>query len=232
MSSAPQHSSLIAAVHALVAASFKSHDPSHDMHHVMRVCRIAVMLAEAEGLSPDDVAITHIAALLHDACDPKYFADCTVLDAALEVAAAHGLTAEQCALVAYIAKNVSYTKEIGGQQQQQQQPAQHHTIFCCVQDADRLDAMGAVGIARAFTFGAVKGRPFYDAAVPAIVNPTPEQYATLCKASPTINHFAEKLFSLRGMLKTRSGMAMGHQRHQFMQLFVRQFLGEVEMGGA
>jgi uncharacterized protein len=89
-----------------------------------------------------------------------------------------------------------------------------------------------VGIARTFTFGAVKNRPFYDAAVPAIVNPTQEQYATLCKTSPTINHFTEKLFSLHGMLKTRSGRAMGQQRHEFMQRFVQQFMMEVEGGGA
>jgi len=75
----------IAPIRALVAASFTSHDPSHDLHHVMRVCRTAVQLAKAEGLGPDDVALTHIAALLHDACDPKYFKDSSVLDAALQV---------------------------------------------------------------------------------------------------------------------------------------------------
>jgi uncharacterized protein len=79
----------IAPIHDLVAAAFTSHDPSHDMHHVMRVSNTAVALAKAEGLGPDDVALTHIAALLHDACDPKYFKDSSVLDRALQVCAEH-----------------------------------------------------------------------------------------------------------------------------------------------
>ena len=218
----------IAPIHALVAASFTSHDPSHDMHHVMRVCQTAVALAKAEGLSADDVALTHIAALLHDACDPKYFTDCAVLDRALQLGASHGLTKEQQAVVQHVAKNISFTQELAQQQQQQQQQQQHDTIFCCVQDADRLDAIGAVGIARTFTFGAVKGRPFYDPLIAPIVNPTPEQYSTLCKTSPTINHFTEKLLQLRGMLKTASGRALGEQRHAFMLQFLAQFMAEVD----
>jgi uncharacterized protein len=227
--SQPNLTAAIAPVHALVAASFKSHDPSHDMHHVTRVCHTAVALAKAEGLCADDVTVTHIAALLHDACDPKYFTDSSILDAALELAGQHGVTAEQQQLVAYIARNISFTQEIG-QGNQQLQNQQHHTIFCCVQDADRLDAMGAVGIARTFTFGAVKNRPFYDAAVPAIVHPTQEQYATLCKASPTINHFSEKLLQLHGMLKTRTARAIGLRRHDFMLSFLQQFMSEVQLG--
>ena len=95
--------------------------------------------------------------------------------------AKHGLTAEHQALMAYVAKNISFTEELNRQQQQQQQQQQvlqqhHNTIFLCVQDADRLDAIGAVGIARTFTFGAVKNRPFYDRHVAPIANPTHEQY--------------------------------------------------------
>jgi uncharacterized protein len=216
----------IAPIHALVAASFTSHDPSHDMHHIMRVCRTAVALAKAEGLGADDVALTHIAALLHDACDPKYFKDSAVLDRALQLGAAFGLTREQQATVQHVAKNISFTQELAQQQQQQQQ--QHDAIFCCVQDADRLDAMGAVGIARTFSFGAVKSRPFYDPLIAPIANPTPEQYNTLCKTSPTINHFTEKLLQLRGMLKTASGRALGEQRHAFMLQFLAQFMAEVD----
>jgi uncharacterized protein len=201
------------------------------MHHVMRVCNTAVALAKAEGLGPDDVALTHIAALLHDACDPKYFKDSSVLERALQVGAAHGLSAEHQAVVAYIVKNISFTQELA-QQQQQQQHGNHHTIFCCVQDADRLDAIGAVGIARTFTFGAVKNRPFYDASIPPISNPTHQQYVTLCKTSPTINHFSEKLLQLHGLLKTRSGRALGAQRHAFTLQFVEQFMGEVEPAAA
>ncbi len=154
----------------------------------------------------------------------------------LQVGAAHGLSDEQQAVVAYIAKNISFTQELAQQQQQQQQheqqPNNHHTIFCCVQDADRLDAIGAVGIARTFTFGAVKNRPFHDRLVPPISNPTHEQYNTLCKASPTINHFSEKLLQLHSMLKTPSGKAIGEQRHAFMLQFVAQFMSEVGDGAA
>lgn len=143
--------------------------------------------------------------------------------------ATHGLTAEHRALVAYVAKNISFTEELNRQQQQPPQalPPHHNTIFLCVQDADRLDAIGAVGIARTFTFGAVKNRPFYDRHIAPIANPTHEQYVTLCKQSPTINHFSEKLLQLHSMLKTGSGRAMGQQRHAFMQQFVQQFMDEV-----
>jgi uncharacterized protein len=200
------------------------------MHHVMRVTSTAVALAAAEGLHPDDVALTHIAALLHDACDPKYFKDSSFLDKALQVGAAHGLSEEQQAAVSLIAKNVSFTQELKQQQSipalLQNQP--FNKIFCCVQDADRLDAMGAVGIARTFTYGAIKNRPFYLPSTAPIPNPTHEQYVASSEASsPTLNHFSEKLLRLHGMLKTDSARLMGCRRHAFMQEFVAQFMSEV-----
>ena len=90
-----------------------------------------------------------------------------------------------------------------------------------VRDADRLEAMGAVGIARAFTYGGSKNRPLYDPNIPASVIPG-------IKTEPTINHFQEKLFSLKELMETAAGAGVAAERHAYMESFLKRFQMECE----
>ena len=95
-----------------------------------------------------------------------------------------------------------------------------------VQDADRLDAIGAIGIARAFTYGGYKNRVLYDPAIPANLNMDKEAYKNT--TAPTLNHFYEKLLLLKDLMKTDTGKIMAAQRHQFMVDYLDQFYAEWE----
>jgi uncharacterized protein len=126
------------------------------------------------------------------------------------------------ALVARIIENVGFKTELG----QGGVPVVFPEL-ACVQDADRMDAIGAIGIARTFTYGGTKNRPLYDPAVPYIENISKEAYMAQQGANPpTINHFYEKLLRLKDMMKTDSGKAMAEQRHAFMETFLQQFYDE------
>lgn len=98
-----------------------------------------------------------------------------------------------------------------------------------VQDSDRLDAIGAIGIARTFTFGGARNRPIYDPSVPVITELTAESYKASSKSNPpTTNHFYEKLLKLKNMMKTKSGQKLAEERHQFMLLFLKQLEDETQ----
>ena len=93
-----------------------------------------------------------------------------------------------------------------------------------VQDADRLDALGAIGIARAFSYGGYKQRAFYDPAIPPNLHMTKEEYKN--STAPTINHFYEKLLLLKDKMHTATGKRMAQQRHRFMEQYLEQFYAE------
>ena len=93
-----------------------------------------------------------------------------------------------------------------------------------IQDADRLDALGAIGIARTFNYGGHKGRPLYDPAIKPNLNMSKEEYKA--STAPTVNHFYEKLFLLKDRMNTQTGRKIAERRHQFMELFLEEFYNE------
>ena len=93
-----------------------------------------------------------------------------------------------------------------------------------VQDADRLDAIGAIGIARAFNYGGYKGRPIYDRSVPPELHISKETYKN--SSAPSLNHFYEKLLLLKDRMNTAAGKELAQQRHHFMEVYLQQLAGE------
>jgi uncharacterized protein len=188
----------------------------HDWFHVDRVRRSAVLIGAAEGA---DLFITELGALLHDVADWKFHAgdEDAGPRAAREWLTSQNVAPEHIAQVEAIIREVSY-KGAGVATRPSTLEGQ------VVQDADRLDAIGAIGIARAFAYGGHKGRGMYDPLVP----PTPHDSFDAYKknSGPTINHFYEKLLLLKDRLNTATARQIAASRHRFMEDFLAQFYRE------
>jgi uncharacterized protein len=206
--------SLAQAIEARVAPRFtpdgmKPYDPCHDVYHVQRVARNAALLAREEGA---DVEVVVAAAWLHDldragAANP--------LDAAREHLAAVGAPPEFAARVLEaVERHKDKSFAPGGVRPRSLEAA-------VLSDADKLEAIGAIGIARAFSFGGFKGRALWDGA-PAEV---PEVYVSGANGT-TIQHFYDKLLRIQGDFATATGKRMARERHAFLETFLRQFFGE------
>ena len=207
----------------------QNYDPSHDFSHVERVVSLAKKIALSETEKSPDMLVVELAALLHDVGDFKYsdgVKTCReIIGAFLRSISCENDIAEK---VIFIVENVSFRREL-------EQIKSGNTLIKSaelqiVQDADRLEAIGAIGIARCFSFGAVRGRPFYDSNCPHI-DPevlTKEQYDAQSKEnkSVTLNHFHEKLFTLKKYMNTDMGKSIASYRDEFMHSFVDEFLKE------
>lgn len=189
----------------------------HDPHHVLRVFRMSQRLAKAEGA---EIEAIELIAALHDVRDFKFTGDDMAGSReARRWLLEQGANAELTELVAGNVAGISF-KGAGTQ-------TNPLTIEGkCVQDADRLDAIGAIGIARCFAYGGAKGRPIHDPAVPVAHHSTTEQY--LRHQGTSINHFFEKLLLLKDRLNTKSALEVAEGRHEFMQVYLRQFEAEWE----
>lgn len=192
-----------------------AHDSSgHDFAHIERVRRIALVIAQAEGADP---FICELAALLHDVADYKIAGDeATGLARVRGWLEAHAADATTIAQVMEIIATMSFA---GGQR-----PAMTTLEGRIVQDADRLDALGAIGVARAFAYGGAKGRALYDPEQPPREQMSAEAYRA--QPAPTINHFYEKLLLLKDRLNTGHARQLAERRHQFMLAFLDQFYAE------
>ena len=193
---------------------FREDHSGHDVSHTMRVYRTATALAEAEGA---EVPVAQLAALLHDVDDRKLSPETSEKkDRAAAFLREQGVDAETAERVLGIIGEVSFRgtdsvtpESIEGK---------------CVQDADRLDAIGAVGIARAFAYGGSRGRAMYDPEIPPENGMDAERY--YASESTTLNHFHEKLFLLKDMMNTRTARELAAERDRFMRAYVDEFLKE------
>ncbi|MFB9770351.1 HD domain-containing protein [Lactiplantibacillus modestisalitolerans] len=187
----------------------------HGDDHLQRVNRLARRLAQAEGVN---LNLTLAAAWLHDVIDDKLMADPQAAHAALaqKLTATGVAPADQTAIFAII-DHMSFSKGFAGQQSLSLEGQ-------IVQDADRLDAIGAIGIARALYYSGHVGEKIYDPAIAPRMNMTREQYRN--QPGTAINHFDEKLFKLEGLMNTAAAKRLAASRTQVMRRFVAQFKAE------
>ena len=197
-------------------ALFESEFSGHDYFHTMRVFNMATRIAEGEGA---EVSIVQLAALLHDVDDRKLSPSTHEnLMNAREFLLSNGVNEGDIRRICQIIREVSFGAN-GGE-------APSTLEGKCVQDADRLDAIGAIGIARAFAYGGSHGRHMYHPDIKPNLNMTREEYVK--SESTTINHFYEKLFKLRGLLNTDMARKIATEREEYMKVFVAEFMDEWE----
>jgi len=217
------HNELIAQTIAFVKKTLKDAEGGHDWFHIERVYKTSLHLAAHEDV---DLTVVSLGALLHDIADAKFHdGDETIgPKKASEFLASLNVKASYIDQVVYIIENISFKsnldKELGIFSET------HPLALQVIQDADRLDAIGAIGIARAFNYGGYKNRALYN---PKIVPNLNMDKATYKKSTaPTINHFYEKLLLLKDKMNTTTGRKLAEKRHQFMLLYLDQFYAEWE----
>ena len=201
-----------------VKAELENAEGGHDWWHIYRVWKTAKQIAASE---PVDLQVVELGALLHDIADSKFHdGDETIGPRkASEFLTSIGVEQKTIDHVILIIQNISFG---GGNFKKKFQSPE----LAVVQDADRLDALGAIGIARTFNYGGFKNRAIYDPNIPPQLNMTKEEYKK--STAPSVNHFYEKLLLLKERMNTPTGKKMAEQRHQFMETYLDQFYQEWE----
>ncbi len=207
---------LIKTTKAFVKKELTNAESGHDWFHILRVFNNALLISKNEKV---DTLVVALGALLHDIADSKFHqGDETVgPKKAREFLFKHDVDSIVIEHVVKIIENISFK---GGNEVQK---------FCSpeldvIQDADRLDAIGAIGIARCFNYGGFKNRMLFDPVVKPNLKMTKEEYKA--STTPTINHFYEKLLLLKDKMNTKTGRRIAEKRHQFMELYLDQFYAE------
>lgn len=210
------HNLIISETEAFVQRTLENAEGGHDWFHIERVYKNALLISKNEKVNEFVVAL---GALLHDIADSKFHnGDETIgSKVATDFLKSKKVSSEVIEHVVQIINNISYK---GGNEKQQFSSPE----LDVVQDADRLDALGAIGIARTFNYGGFLGRKLYDPEIKPNLNMSKEEYKT--STAPTINHFYEKLLLLKNRMNTKTGQKIAEQRHEFMELYLEQFYAE------
>ena len=213
-----QQQTLIENTITFVKATLANAEGGHDWFHIERVYNNATHIAKGE---PVDELVVALGALLHDIADSKFFnGDETVAPKmATEFLISQNCDSAVIEHVVQIIKNISFK---GGNKAQEFTSPE----LDVVQDADRLDAIGAIGIARTFNYGGFKNRKLYDPEVKPQLDMTVDEYKK--STAPTINHFYEKLLLLKDRMNTKTGKKIAEKRHAYMEGFLEQFYLEWE----
>ncbi len=209
-----ENKTLLTETELFVRSIMNGDSSGHDWWHIHRVRTLAMVIARTEGA---DLFLVELAALLHDIDDWKLNGNKDernkVSDWLTKCGAGQQLTGKICGII----DGVSF-KGAGVD-------TSTSDLECKVlQDADRLDAMGAIGIARTFAYGGSRGRGIYDPAIQPVMHTDFENYKK--STAPTINHFYEKLLLLKDQMQTKTGSAYASQRHEFMLLYLDRFYAE------
>lgn len=192
---------------------YEKFDASHDFSHIERVIKNAQAIAVTEPAAMQSTV--HLAALLHDIDDVKYKSDEN--PTAQEILEINGASTEVIADVLACIESVSFS---GGNEQEITS-----IEGAILRDADRLDAIGAIGIARTFAFGGAKGRRLYDRDEIVRSEMSEEEYRK--RGTASLTHFYEKLLLLKDLMVTKEGKRLAKERHQFLVEFLRQINNEV-----
>lgn len=201
---------------AFVKEQLKNAEGGHDWFHIERVYKNSLLIAQNEKV---DIFVVQLGALLHDIADSKFHNGNESVGPQIARQFLMEINVEGSIIdhVINIIKNISFA---GGNGLQKFKSPE----LDVVQDADRLDALGAIGIARTFNYGGFKNRVLYDPSIPPNLNMSKEEYKA--SKAPTINHFYEKLLLLKDLMNTETGQKIALERHQFMEGFLEQFYAE------
>ncbi|MDZ4709239.1 MAG: HD domain-containing protein [Saprospiraceae bacterium] len=199
-----------------VQQTLKDSERGHDWFHILRVYRQADLISLSE---PGDKQVIRLAALLHDIADSKFHMGDENLGSEKARAFLFSLELPLILIekVSAIVKDISYSSNL-----EKENPKTEELKI--VQDADRLDAIGAIGIARAFHYGGYKNREIYNPDLPPQTSMNKALYKT--SNSPTLNHFYEKLLLLKDKMNTTTGKKMAQSRHEFLEIYLNQFYKE------
>ena len=188
----------------------------HDWFHIERVYKNALLIAEGEECN---LTVVKLGALLHDIADSKFHNGDETIGPKVARAFLESQNVSEDIILHVIAiiENISFK---GGNFEKKY----HSKELEIVQDADRLDAIGAIGIARTFNYGGFKNRPLYNPNIQPNLNMSKEEYKN--SEAPTLNHFYEKLLLLKDKMNTETGKKIAQKRHDFMITFLSQFYSE------
>jgi uncharacterized protein len=203
---------------SFVQKTLENAEGGHDWWHIHRVWTNARYIAQNEDC---DLLVVELAALLHDIADSKFHNGDEEIGPATAANFLNSInvSADIVEHVQQIIRHMSFKASFD-------KAGFHSNELAIVQDADRLDAIGAIGIARAFSYGGFKDREIYNPNIKPNLNMTKEEYKNT--TAPTINHFYEKLLLLKDKMNTGTGKRMALQRHNFMEDFLKQFYSEVQ----
>ena len=198
----------------------KNAEAGHDWFHIQRVLANAEQIANQEIC---DQLVVQLAALLHDIADPKFHEDDDSIGPKMtkDFLGSVSLDPNLIDRVVHIVENISFSTSLS-----KNSPSEESIEFKIVQDADRLDAIGAIGIGRAFHYGGYKNRLMYDPEQAPVLGMSKEAYRK--NKGPTLNHFYEKLFLLKDKMHTETAKKMAAERHAYMMDFVERFKKEWE----
>lgn len=199
-----------------VKHTLQNAESGHDWWHILRVWNNAKLIAQTEEV---DLLTVELAALLHDIADSKFNNGDEEIGPKIagDFLKSIEVDAKVIEHVQQIIRHMSFKSSFG-------KAGFSSEEMKVVQDADRLDAIGAIGIARAFNYGGFKNREMYNPETEPNFNLTKEAYKN--SAAPTINHFSEKLLLLKDLMNTKTAQKIAQQRHRFMELYLEQFYAE------
>ncbi len=217
MNSTDYHTSFtIQKTESFVKQTLQNAESGHDWWHILRVWNNAKLIAQTEKV---DLLVVELAALLHDIADSKFnngdeeIGPKTAGDFLKSIEVEASVIEHVQKIIRNMSFKSSFDKEGFSSKEMK-----------VVQDADRLDAIGAIGIARAFNYGGFKNREMYNPDIAPDFNLTKEAYKN--SVAPTINHFYEKLLLLKDRMNTQTAQKIAAERHQFMEMYLEQFAGE------
>lgn len=212
------HQEIIDQTVKFVKETLANAEGGHDWWHIYRVWQLAKKIATTEKTN---LLVVELGALLHDIADAKFNDGDESIGPKKAREFLQSISVEE-EIITHVENIIQHISFKGGNFEQ----AFNSTELAVVQDADRLDAMGAIGIARTFNYGGFKNRAIYNPNIQPNLSMSKEEYKN--STAPTINHFYEKLLLLKDRMNTTTGKAMATHRHQFMEEFLEEFYNEWE----